>query len=145
LSSRERVGTQSGLKTVGNDGSEEAATAKNVPPEEHQQPSRRERSTILDEPRSVSKQARIIKMLSRKSGATLEALVDATGWLPHTTRAALAGLRRRGYGVTSAAARALKAMREQLSWLRAIHRSWIYGRDCCESSDRWPLDPMFAE
>jgi hypothetical protein len=28
-------------------------------------------------------------MLSRKSGATLEALVDATGWLPHTTRAAL--------------------------------------------------------
>jgi len=38
-------------------------------------------------------------MLSRKSGATLEALVDATGWLPHTTRAALTGLRKRGYTV----------------------------------------------
>ena len=38
-------------------------------------------------------------MLSRKAGATLEALVDATGWLPHTTRAALTGLRKRGYTV----------------------------------------------
>jgi hypothetical protein len=26
-------------------------------------------------------------------------LVDATGWLPHTTRAALTGLRKRGYSV----------------------------------------------
>jgi len=75
-----------GIKDGENDGSGEAATAKNGPPEEHQQPSRRGRSTIVDEPRSGSKQARIIKMLSRKSGATLQALVDVTGWLPHTTR-----------------------------------------------------------
>jgi len=88
-----------GIKDGENDGSGEAATAKNGPPEEHQQPSRRGRSTIVDEPRSGSKQARIIKMLSRKSGATLEALVDVTGWLPHTTRAALTGLRKRGYDV----------------------------------------------
>ena len=83
----------------GENGSGEAATPKNELPEERQQPSRRGRSTIVDEPRSGSKQARIIKMLSRKSGATLEALVDVTGWLPHTTRAALTGLRKRGYGV----------------------------------------------
>ena len=88
-----------GIKDGENDGSGEAATAKNGPPEEHQQPSRRGRSTIVDEPRSGSKQARIIKMLSRKSGATLEALVEVTGWLPHTTRAALTGLRKRGYEV----------------------------------------------
>jgi len=88
-----------GIKDGENDGSGEAATAKNGPPEEHQQHSRRGRSTIVDEPRSGSKQARIIKMLSRKSGATLEALVDVTGWLPHTTRAALTGLRKRGYEV----------------------------------------------
>ena len=93
--------TRAGQDAIGieNDGSGEAATAKNGPPEEHQQPSRRGRSTIVDEPRSGSKQARIIKMLSRKSGATLEALVDVTGWLPHTTRAALTGLRKRGYEV----------------------------------------------
>jgi hypothetical protein len=38
-------------------------------------------------------------MLSKKSGATLEALVEATSWLPHTTRAALTALRKRGYTV----------------------------------------------
>ena len=38
-------------------------------------------------------------MLTRKSGATLEGLVDATGWLPRTARAALTGLRKRGYRV----------------------------------------------
>ena len=63
-----------GIEDGENDSSGEAATAKNEPPEEHQQPSRRGRSTIVDEPRSGSKQARIIKMLSRKSGATLEAV-----------------------------------------------------------------------
>jgi len=63
-----------GIEDGENDSSGEAATAKNVPPEEHKQPSRRERSTILDEPRSGSKQARIIKMLSKKSGATLQAV-----------------------------------------------------------------------
>jgi hypothetical protein len=32
-------------------------------------------------------------------GATIDALVKATGWLPHTTRAALTGLRKRGYAI----------------------------------------------
>jgi hypothetical protein len=38
-------------------------------------------------------------MLSRPDGATLEALVKTTGWLPHTTYAALTGLRKRGYAL----------------------------------------------
>ena len=48
-------------------------------------------------PREGSKQARVIDMLSAKAGATIDALVEATGWLPHTTRAALTGLRKRGF------------------------------------------------
>ena len=32
-------------------------------------------------------------------GATIEELIAATGWLAHTTRAALTGLRKRGYAV----------------------------------------------
>jgi Protein of unknown function (DUF3489) len=48
-------------------------------------------------PRAGTKQAHVIQMLSAKTGASLEALVDATGWLPHTTRAALTGLRKRGF------------------------------------------------
>ena len=36
-------------------------------------------------------------MLSRPEGASLEALAKVAGWLPHTTSAALTGLRKRGY------------------------------------------------
>ena len=47
-------------------------------------------------PRSGSKQALVIEMLSAEAGTTIDALVDATGRLPHTARAALTGLRKRG-------------------------------------------------
>jgi DNA-binding MarR family transcriptional regulator len=49
------------------------------------------------EPRATSKIASVIGLLSRAEGATLAELIAATGWLPHTTRAALTGLRKRGY------------------------------------------------
>ena len=48
-------------------------------------------------PRAGSKQALVIAMLSKEKGVTLDALIEATGWLPHTTRAAMTGLRKRGY------------------------------------------------
>ena len=50
-------------------------------------------------PRSGTKIAQVIELLQRSDGATLAELVAATGWLPHTTRAALTGLRKRGYAV----------------------------------------------
>jgi len=50
-------------------------------------------------PRAGSKQALIIDMLSKEPGVTIDALIKATGWLPHTTRAALTGLRKRGFAV----------------------------------------------
>jgi hypothetical protein len=37
--------------------------------------------------------------MKRSKGATLDELVEATDWLPHTTRAALTGLRKRGLSV----------------------------------------------
>ena len=40
-----------------------------------------------------------IALLGRKQGAGIEELISTTGWLPHTTRAALTGLRKRGYGI----------------------------------------------
>jgi hypothetical protein len=51
-------------------------------------------------PRSGSKLARVIELLQRNHGATIEELMAATGWLAHTTRAALTGLRKRRYAVT---------------------------------------------
>ena len=50
-------------------------------------------------PRAGSKLARVIDLLQRLDGATIPNLTEATGWLPHTTRAALTGLRKRGYAV----------------------------------------------
>jgi hypothetical protein len=50
-------------------------------------------------PRDGSKLALVIEHLQRANGATIIDLTQATGWLPHTTRAALTGLRKRGYAV----------------------------------------------
>src|SRR3954468_11546408 len=44
-----------------------------------------------------TKQAAVIGLLQREGGATLADLVDATGWLAHTTRAALTRLRQAGH------------------------------------------------
>ena len=53
-----------------------------------------------DQPRSGTKSAQLVDLLSKPDGATLDALVKTFGWLPHTTRAALTGLRKRGFDIT---------------------------------------------
>jgi hypothetical protein len=47
--------------------------------------------------RPGTKRALIIGLLGRSEGASLDELIGATGWLPHTTRAALTGLRQKGF------------------------------------------------
>ena len=47
--------------------------------------------------RVPTKQSLIISLLQRAEGAALAELVAATGWLPHTTRAALTRLRQAGH------------------------------------------------
>ena len=54
---------------------------------------------FLRPPRPGSKLDRVLGTLSTDKGATLDELTCATGWLPHTARAALTGLRKRGYDV----------------------------------------------
>jgi hypothetical protein len=50
-------------------------------------------------PRKGSKLASVMALLRRSEGATISVLTEATGWLPHTTRAAITGVRKRGYSV----------------------------------------------
>ena len=45
----------------------------------------------------ITKTSTVVALLSQPAGATLPELITATGWLPHTTRAALTGLRKRGH------------------------------------------------
>ncbi len=56
-------------------------------------------ATTTSAPREGTKIAEVIAMLRRQQGAKLDDLIAATGWLPHTARAALTGLRHRGYEV----------------------------------------------
>ena len=41
----------------------------------------------------------MIALLKRDEGATLEVMVKATAWQPHTTRAALTGLKKKCYTI----------------------------------------------
>lgn len=60
------------------------------------------RSDAPASPRAGSKIETVLGLLRRDEGATLAAMAEATGWLPHTTRAALTGLRKKGHAITKA-------------------------------------------
>jgi len=56
-------------------------------------------------PRGETKLDKVSAMLQRKRGATIAELMEATGWLSHTTRAVLTGLRKRGHVIEREAAK----------------------------------------
>jgi len=56
-----------------------------------------DKGPAVTQPRATSKSAAVIALLQREQGAALPELIEATGWLPHTTRAALTGLRKKGH------------------------------------------------
>ena len=60
-------------------------------------------SQIASKKPAVTKAAIVKRLLSRKSGANLAALQDATGWQPHSVRAALSTLRKAGYTIEKTA------------------------------------------
>ena len=51
--------------------------------------------------KAPSKQRQLAALVVRDEGATLDQMIAATGWLPHTTRAALTGLKKKGYVISS--------------------------------------------
>lgn len=69
----------------------EVATSSSTPPVEVE----------AETTKSASKSSLVLAMLKRPEGATIAQIVDATSWLPHTTRAALTGLKKKGHQVTS--------------------------------------------
>ncbi len=52
-------------------------------------------------PARQSKSNHVLDLLRRPGGAPLGKIVAATGWLPHTARAALTGLKRKGHALVS--------------------------------------------
>jgi hypothetical protein len=53
-----------------------------------------------DQPPASTKRAKLITMLERPEGASVAEIGQRLGWLPHTVRAAITGLRRAGRAVT---------------------------------------------
>ena len=53
------------------------------------------RTVATEQPRPTKASA-VEALLTRKGGASLEAMCDATGWQAHTCRAFLTGLRKKG-------------------------------------------------
>ncbi len=52
--------------------------------------------------RTESKKSQLIGMLGRDGGTTIAEISAALGWQPHTTRAAITGLRKSGHEVETA-------------------------------------------
>ncbi len=53
-----------------------------------------------DRPRASTKRAVLIGILERREGASVAEIGQRLGWLPHTVRAAITGLRHAGHEVT---------------------------------------------
>jgi hypothetical protein len=71
------------------------------------EPKRRENSEAVESmagkapAETETKSEKVVSLLRRDNGATLEELTAATGWQSHSTRAALTGLKKKGHGITS--------------------------------------------
>lgn len=48
-----------------------------------------------------TKQQQVINLLTHKGGATLKEMSTLANWLPHSTRAFMTGLKKKGYAITS--------------------------------------------
>jgi hypothetical protein len=86
--------TAAGLSALGLDPTDQ--TDHDAAPDDHLAAAPQHQVT----PRAGTKQDLLLQLLSREQGATINDMMAATGWLPHTTRAALTGLRRKGYHLT---------------------------------------------
>lgn len=47
----------------------------------------------------ITKSSVVLDLLQQEGGSSLAAIVEATGWLDHTARAALTGLRKKGHAI----------------------------------------------
>lgn len=61
--------------------------------------------------RRTSKRNQLAALLVRDEGATIAQMQQATGWLPHTVRAALTGLKKLGYAIDSDKVNGLRTYR----------------------------------
>ena len=86
---------------TGTDGTDDAAA--NLEAERNRAKAPRTKVSKTRRTRDGSKQAQLIAMLRRANGATIDEIVEALGWQPHTVRGAIAAALKKklGFEVTS--------------------------------------------
>ena len=96
-SKRQSPSRSNSSKTAGRNSAAQTTAHKTAKLNRNTQPAvgQRHRSSAAQNGRTESKQARIVAMLRAPSGATIDAMVDATGWQPHSVRGFLAGVVRK--------------------------------------------------
>ncbi|WP_323019274.1 DUF3489 domain-containing protein [Pararhodobacter sp.] len=98
------VATDAGLAAIGielEDANTAPAGATDAPTEEAapDTPSGLEAAPKARTPRTGTKQAKLIEMLRDEGGATIDEIVEATGWQPHTVRGAFSGALKKTLGL----------------------------------------------
>lgn len=89
---RRLILTPAGLEAIGVESAQAGAGTPDAVPEQRAR-------TQTQRARPGGKLGVLLDAVSRPEGATLEDLTAASGWLPHTTRAAITRLRQRGFDV----------------------------------------------
>ena len=89
---RRLIITPAGLEATGVEKARAGAGIPDAVPEQRTPPE-------PPSPRTGGKLGVLLDAVARPEGATLEDLTAASGWLPHTARAAITRLRQRGYDV----------------------------------------------
>jgi hypothetical protein len=98
------VATDAGLAAIGIEPevANTAPTGANEPPSDAPAPdaaTEPEAAPKARKPREGTKQAQLIAMLRTPKGATIDEIVAATGWQPHTVRGAFAGALKKKLGL----------------------------------------------
>jgi len=92
--------TETAYAALGQTAPEPEATDAEAAPAETAAPEPNDVAPRARKTRDHTKQATVIQLLQRPEGATLEQLVEATGWMKHTVRGCLAGALKKKLGLT---------------------------------------------
>jgi len=96
--------TDAGLAAIGveSEGGDSAPTCADAAPSAEgpeDAPAEADAAPKARTPRTGTKQAKLIEMLRAEGGATIDEIVAATGWQPHTVRGAFAGALKKKLGL----------------------------------------------